>query len=334
MPVATKRFVGSAIALGLVLLLSAIPAAAQYGSNPQDLQTRIDRLERELQDLQRYTYQGPPAPTAGPSGSGSYTSTVRADDANLPATAVLSRRVDEMEFAVRDMTGEVERLTFRINQLSEQFERVMGDVDYRLRALEGNLAPGETAPLAGTVPGGSTRPLAAAPLNSPASSDILGVEADMTEYAGPPAMAGASQPQLLGSISASRLSGTEDADFEIGMQLLRQGDFADAQNTFQEFIGAYPNSARLGEAYFWLGESLFVRGAYNEAATAYLTSARDYGGEVKAPDSLLKLGMSLAALGQTTEACSAFDQVARAYPNASDRVTRNVARERASNNCR
>lgn len=334
MPVATRRFAGMFLGLGLIFLMSAFPATAQYGSNPQDLQARIDRLERELQDLQRYTYQGPPAPSSNSGGSGSYTSTVRAEDSNLPATAVLSRRVDEMEFAVRDMTGEVERLTFRVNQLSEQLERFMGDVDYRLRALEGNLAPGESAPLAGTMPGGSTRPLAAAPTNSPAPSDILGVEADMTESSGPPAMAGASQPQLLGAISASRLSGTEDADFEIGMQLLRQGDFAEAQDTFQQFIDAYPNSSRAGEAHFWLGESLFVRGAYADAASAYLTSARDYGGDAKAPDSLLKLGMSLAALGQTTEACSAFDQVGRAYPNASDRVQRNVARERAANNCR
>ncbi len=334
MTVATRRIIGVIIGLGLMVTMAAVPATAQYGNNPQDLQTRIDRLERELQDLQRYTYQAPPSPN---SDGGSYTSTVRAEEVNLPATAILSRRVDDLELSLRGMTGEIERLTFRINQLSEQFERVMGDVDYRLRALEGNLGPGEGAPVASAGLRSDTRPLGAsqsAPVPSPNSDDVLGVEADLTENVGPPSMSGAGQPQLLGAISASRLSGSEDADFEIGMQLLRQGDFTDAETTFQDFISAYPSSGRAGEAHFWLGESRFVRGEYARAATAYLTSARDYGGEEKAPDSLLKLGMSLSALGQVAEACSAFDQVAQAYPNASDRVQRNVARERASNNCR
>jgi len=144
---------------------------------------------------------------------------------------------------------------------------------------------------------------------------------------------GVGAPQTLGVVSASSLAGDPNADFEIGMQLLRQGDFTGAQSTFENFITTYPENERLGEANFWLGESLYVRGQYADAATAYLNSARDYGDGEKAPDSLLKLGMSLAALGQTDQACSAFDQVARSYPNATDRVSRNVARERAANNC-
>lgn len=336
MAVARKRILSAGLALALMLGLGAVPATAQR--NPEDLQAQVARLERELQDLQRYVYSNGGVTGTAPrtSTSGSYTAEVRAGEENLPATAVLTRRVDELEISVSNLTGQVEELNFRINQLSQQFERVMGDVDYRLRALEGNLDPNELPPSAGTMPGGSSRPLTAtAPStgSSPASSDVLGVESDAT-VASAPTMAGAGQPGILGTVSASNLSGSEEADFEIGMQLLRQGDFSQAESTFQEFIEGYPSSDRVGEAWFWLGESRFVRGQYSSAATAYLTSARDYGGNEKAPDSLLKLGMSLAALGQTQEACSAFDQVGRAYPNASDRVRRNVARERAANNCR
>lgn len=352
MTVASKHFLSAGLGLVLFVAMAAVPATAQRNTNADDLQARIDRLERDLQDLQRYTYSGsgvssdragPPAP------SSSYTAEVRAGEENLPATAVLTRRVDDLEMSVSQLTGQVEELTFRVNQLAQTLERTMGDVDYRLRALEGNLGPNEMPPSAGTMPGGSSRPLVATapdtsggagyqpqtePYDSPAPDDVLGVESDMRAADTAPAMAGASQPGVLGTVSASRLSGTEDADFELGMQLLRQGDFGEAESTFLEFVDAYPSSARVGEAWFWLGEARFVRGLYNDAATAYLTSARDYSGGVKAPDALLKLGMSLAALGQTQEACSAFDQVGRAYPNASDRVQRNVARERDANNCR
>ncbi len=343
MGVALKPVVGPLVLVAMLVVGSVVPAMAQRTSPDGRLRTKIERMEQDLRDLERYVYNRPQP--AAPQSEDAGILGAAADSpgsTNLPATAILSERVDNLDEAVRTLTGQVEELNFRVRQLSQQLERVMADFDYRLRALEGNAGPRPSGPYSSTLGGvgggagpGATRNLSvtAAPAGAggvdvgfptapPGEAALVGSD-----------MAGAGAPRSLGSVSASRLSGSEETDFEIGMQLLRQGDFDGAQTTFQDFVAGYPESDKLGEAHFWLGESLYVRGLYADAATAYLTSARDHADGDKAADSLLKLGMSLAALGQTDQACSAFDQVARSYPDASDRVTRNVARERAANSC-
>ncbi len=334
MRVSLKRIAGPLALLVLFVAGDIVPAEAQLARTQSEerARNRLQRLERELEDLQRYVYNNP-APAA-PQSEDAGILGAAADSTNissLPATALLNERVGNLAEAVRTLTGEVEELSYRTNQLSQRLERVMADFDYRLRALEGNTEPSPYGPMAGAAPSdgfaANAAPLARSEIDVgfqavPQGASVMGS-----------GMAGAGAPRSLGAVSASRLSGSEEADFEIGMQLLRQGDFDGAQATFQDFVMGYPESNRLGEAHFWLGESLYVRGLYGDAATAYLTSARDHGDGEKAPDSLLKLGMSLAALGQSDQACGAFDQVTRSYPNASDRVTRNVARERAANSC-
>jgi len=319
MNVALKSFVGPLAVAAVLMVGAAAPAEAQRRAgdvSERQLIEAVRQLQQDVGDLERYIYNSPEQP--GTQGGAPAT----ASDGNLPATALLSERVDNLEGSVRNLTGEVEQLTFRVNQLSQRMETVIADMDLRLRQLEGGGSSGATYSSTLAPDQGGTMTMNAAPMG--------GGDVD-TGFVAPAGSAGA--PQTLGMVSASTLAGDEDADFEIGMQLLRQGDFDGAQSTFEGFIESYPDSGRLGEANFWLGESLYVRGRYADAATAYLTSARDHADGEKAPDSLLKLGMSLAALGQTDQACSAFDQVARSYPDASERVSRNVARERSANNC-
>lgn len=319
MNVALKSFVGSLALVAVFVVAGSMPADAQRRAgdvSERQLIEAVRQLQQDVGDMERYIYNSP-RDSFGDEGTAPASS---ADE--LPATAILSQRVDNLENSVRNLTGQVEQLNYRVNQLSQRIETVIADMDLRLRALEGTSGPSTYSSTLTPDNGNREMNIATAPTQT---GDVE------TGFVAPSSGPGA--PQSLGVVSANSLSGSEDADFEIGMQLLRQGDFQGAQTTFEDFIQTYPESERLGEASFWLGESLFVRNQYADAATAYLTSARDHADGEKAPDSLLKLGMSLAALGQTEQACSAFNQVARSYPDASERVTRNVARERSANNC-
>jgi len=319
MKLAVKSFVGPLVLVAAIAVAGIAPADAQRRAgevSERQLIEAVRQLQQDVGDLERYIYNAPP-PEDGGVGAGATSAT----SDSLPATAILSERVDNLEASVRSLTGQVEELNFRVNQVSQRLETVIADFDLRLRSLEGVSGPSNYSSTYEPV-SSSEMTIARAPTQA---GDVdVGFAAPAT---------GVGAPQTLGVVSSASLAGDPDADFEIGMQLLRQGDFTGAQSTFENFITTYPENDRLGEANFWLGESLYVRGQYADAATAYLNSARDYGDGEKAPDSLLKLGMSLAALGQTDQACSAFDQVARSYPNATDRVSRNVARERAANNC-
>jgi len=319
MTVALKSFIGPTALLIVAIIAGIAPATAQRrAGDPSERQLveAVRQLQQDVGDLERYIYNSPPP---------SETETNLTTGENLPATALLNERADNLEISVRNLTGQVEELNFRVNQLSQRLETVIADFDLRLRSLEGS----GPAPLGSSNYSSTYGPdVASGPMPFEAAPVTTG---DVTVEVVP--LPDPQGPQVLGVVSVASLSGSEDTDFEMGMQMLRQGDFQSAHSMFEGIIQNYPDSGRLGEVNFWLGESLYVQSQFSDAATAYLTSARDYGEGEKAPDSLLKLGMSLAALGQVEQACGAFDQVAVSYPNASERVTRNVAREQAANSC-
>lgn len=117
-------------ALGFVAL--GQPALAQN----QQLMDRIDRMERELQTLQRTAYGGgaqrpaggspySAAPVPGAGGAGGDASQAR-----------LEVRMGELEQVLATVTGRIEELTFQNQSLQNRLDKLVGDVDFRLRSLE------------------------------------------------------------------------------------------------------------------------------------------------------------------------------------------------------
>ena len=87
----------------LLLLSLAGPA---YGQDPQvrNLLDRVERLQREVSDLQRTVYRGE-APPPGSAASGENTS------------AQMLVRLQQLEGELRTLTGQVEELNYRMTQL-------------------------------------------------------------------------------------------------------------------------------------------------------------------------------------------------------------------------
>ena len=114
------------VGAALVVFLSvATPAAAQ---DVQSLQDQLQRLQRELSDLERYVYAGSGGvPTTAPAG-------------NVAATQEV--RLQQLETQISQITGRIEELSFRVDQLGQQIERMNADIDFRLRALEQGGIPG------------------------------------------------------------------------------------------------------------------------------------------------------------------------------------------------
>lgn len=116
-------------------------------------------------------------------------------------------------------------------------------------------------------------------------------------------------------------------DYSLG--LMRQGQYADAENALRVFLDRHSDSNLVGAALYWLGETHYVRENYRDAAFAFVDVYGKHKTSPKAPDSLLKLGMSLNALGNTKEACTAFATLQSEFPNARRAVLK-LAEERAA----
>src|SRR5712692_10533046 len=95
-------------ALGLAL------AAAPYAAWSQDRSTqeRLERLERDLNMLQRQVYRGSPPP-------------VIAGDGSVAVNAQI--RMDRLEAQMRDLTGQVEEYVNHLEQLRQRVEQINAD---------------------------------------------------------------------------------------------------------------------------------------------------------------------------------------------------------------
>lgn len=121
-------------------------------------------------------------------------------------------------------------------------------------------------------------------------------------------------------------------DYDQGIALLKQGQYAAAEARLNAFLQKNPRDRLVPEAVFNLGETFFQRQRHREAAEQFLKLSTDYSKSPRAPDGLVRLGMSLNAMGAKEQACATFGEVARKYPTASTAI-RGASRESKRAQC-
>ena len=319
--------------LGLLLLVVTFPAAGQDRSTDE----RLDRLERDLNMLQRQVYRGGgPAPTGG----------------NASAAMGMEVRLNRLEDAMRDLTGKVEEYGNQVDQLHARLEQINGDVAARYN--EGG-PPGPMAGM-GSPPGRAIPP---PPLSSGPGPRQLG---DSGDFPPPPPGAGRGPappepifgtltppgtpgpPQPLGSPAnvasaggagpgRSAAGGSPTDQYNHAFGLLKQADYPGAEVELRAFVDQHPNDPMAGNAQYWLGDTYYARGRYSDAARAFAEVYKRYPKSAKAPEALLKLGMSLGQANQKPNACVALAQLDQAFPRAANNVKQQAAAEKKRLGC-
>ena len=118
--------VGFAFAVTFSSLVSVPDARAQDSS----IVGELERLRRDMNTLQSYVFRGTKgAPSGAVSGVGG-------EFASQDAVSQLQLQIQEMRRLMREMNGQFEELQFKIKRNSERLDRLVADVDLRLRALE------------------------------------------------------------------------------------------------------------------------------------------------------------------------------------------------------
>jgi tol-pal system protein YbgF len=219
----------------------------------------------------------------------------------LPSAAFAQRgdpvyvedRLNQLQQAISLLTGQIEQLQYKNNQLQQQLEKMQADYEFRLEQVEkGGGRPGGAAPARPTTP---------------------------STAAAPPAAAGA--------------AGAADQVYNDAFKKLQDGDYAGAERGFKAFVQRYPQHALAGNAQYWLGETFYARRDYQNAMTAFAEGYKNYKASPKGPDNLLKLGVTLATLNRKTDACAIFARFAQDYPRATDLQKRRIDQERQKNGC-
>ena len=291
-------------ALGLAV--APVPAAAQT-ADLYELTDRLERLQREVQTLQRSISRGAaPGRTTG-------------------SAANAEVRLNEFEALLRGFERRIETLENEKRRDAERLEKLASDLELRLRALESGAPVPATADAAAeaeakneSIIGGT-----AAPDAPPRPLGTLRVP-------GAKGTAGAATPKAAPVLPPG--SAKDRYDYALSLTL-KEADYAKAGTAFRAFIDKHPKHELTGNAYFWLGRTFFVRKDYENASFAFADGYKKFPRGAKAPDSLYNLGVSLRQLGKKREACTALARLLDEFPKANPTLKKRVSRQRKRLKC-
>ena len=340
----SRWVLAGSLALGLAIGL----ASAARADEVSDLRREVEQLKQQVLYLQNQI----PGASAGISSGGT-------------GTLAAQQQVQDTQFQqqLTDLTGQVERVELKVNEVAAQLERMQKDTEYRLGALEGG----------GAAAGGAAMGSVAADAANPDASQAGGQQ-HVTAEPVPPnthvttdgaeAPVGG-QPGVLGTLSASQAAnlpqapagaaeeaaakagqqtamqsgteglpaGTPREQYEYATNLIQRGAYDQAEGALKEFIAQHPKDALAGNAQYWLGETYYVRNDFKSAAVAFAEGYQKYPNSQKAPDNLLKLAMALGQQGQKENACVALRQLEKRYPDASANVKDRAVRAKKNYGC-
>ncbi len=306
--------------------LAAIAMVGLGAARADSTGDRLDRVERELNQLQRQVYRSevgtaPPVVGAAPEGGSG------------PQALDVQIRMDQIEAQMRTLTGQFEELQYSLSQLSSKLDKVQADNEVRFQQLES--APVDTAaagksarkpvaaPTSAVAPAGRN-PGAGDMSQAPTTNGLLVVPGD---HAPPDAAPAAPAANLLPS-------GTVQEEYNNAFGVLRRGgDYAAAEAAFKAFLVKHPKDPLAANAQYWLGETYFVRKDYPAAASAFAEGYQKYPQSPKAADTLLKLGMSLGDEGRKQDACFAFARLERDFPTMEPALKERMASEKKRYAC-
>jgi len=285
-----SRLITALAASAAVALLPSIALAQRQ--QPPTPEQRIDRLERQVQQMQRQVFpKGRPADTAG-----------FADDPAATQSSVLTldQRLDALEKEMADLVRTSEDNGSRLRSVEAGLGKLKSDEDQRISALEQQMNAGALAPAAGPT-------VEAAPI-SPAVRAKSPLPRKLAET-NPPLQSGPAQTP---SAEATQSDPGEDA-YSQGFHLWEAGQYDQAITALKAFLKAYPDHRRVSYANNLIGRAYLDKGDARSAAGAFLSNYRTNPSGERAQDSLYYLAQSLMKLGQPTQACKAYAEMDAVY---------------------
>jgi TolA-binding protein len=269
--------------LSAAATLAIIPESALAQRQPATPEQRIERLERQVQQVQRQVFpRGRPADTAGFSLEPAATQS---------SVATLDQRLDALERQMSDLLRQAEENGHQLQTLTADLGKLRSEQEQRIGALEQRVS--EAAAAAQPPPPSST---AAEPPAKPATKPATATSAAASTTTG----------------ATSATDPGEDA-YSAGFRLWEEGQYDQAISALRSFVSDYPKHRRVSFANNLIGRALLDKGEARAAAEALLANYRSNPKGERAPDSLYYLGQSLMKLGQPGQACKAYAELESVY---------------------
>lgn len=211
----------------------------------------------------------------------------------------LLNRIEQLEREIRELRGDLEMHRYRqenfnrrLQGLEKQSKRDAskpgGTQNRSANHLYGSKSSFPTEPngSAGITPGAPEQPL-----STPNQSATL------------------NQQRNLESSSLA-----EQAAYDNAIERLREGNYQQAIEGFQQFLRQHPESALAGNAQYWLGEAYYVNREFAKSRQAFIAMGTNHPDSSRLPDAMLKLGYVYEALDEKDKARQVLQKLVQTYP--------------------
>jgi tol-pal system protein YbgF len=196
----------------------------------------------------------------------------------------LANSVEGLKSDVAKIRGQIEVLTYELDQSQKRQRDLYVDLDARMRKLEA--APGAAA------------------------SDA--VPADAAAAAGAAATSAG---------SAVTSAGAEQRTYDAALDQFKRGDFQGAITGFTAFVKTNPKSALAPSAQYWIGNAHFARKDYKAAIASQRQLILTWPDSPKVPDALLNVASAQSELGDNAAARRTLEELIGKFPQ-SDAATK------------
>lgn len=218
-------------------------------------------------------------------------------------------RLEQLQQDVQALRGELELHTHRLDGMERRQREQYMDIDRRLQELE-TRSPGAVAPGVDTGNGG----VAVLPPVAPVTPDTP-VTPVTPDTPSPPPVATADPA-------------TAKAEYDTALAILREGRYADAAQSFKQFLARHPTSSYSANASYWLGETYYVTRDFDQSLATFTALVTNHPQSPKVSDSRLKIGYIHYEKKDWKAARQELEAVVSSYPGttaarlASDRLAR------------
>lgn len=266
-------FVRVSLAGAALAAIAVTPALAQRMVTPEQ---RIERLERQLQQVQRRVFpQGQPADTAG------FPMEPAATQASV---SNLDNRLMSLERQMAELLRQSEANGHRVAVLESDMAKARDAQDSRIRKLEQALADRPVASAEPVPVVSRPQTTVSATVSQPAQSEAGDSTTDEGEVA-----------------------------YDTGYQLWKAGKYDQAITALRAMASSFPKHRRVSWANNLAGRAMLDKGEPRAAAEALLANYRGNPKGERAADSLYYLGQALRKLGQPAQACKAYGELEAVY---------------------
>ena len=205
--------------------------------------------------------------------------------------------VEALGTEVRELRGQMEALSHRIDQMEGRQRQLYLDADQRLQRIE-SAAPAQAAdpsPQPGVPPAAPTTP---------------------TQTATPGQIPSATTPTAQTPDATGVDPFAEQQAYQSAFDLLKSGRYDEAALAFQQFIAEFPTGSYADNAQYWLGETFYITRRFEQAVQEFERLVSTHPTSQKLTHALLKIGYAHDELGNMKEAERVLSELIERHPQS------------------